>query len=189
MSIRVVALSLIAFIYFSASAQDDTTRLPASFFFSLHSGVLIGKSGNGTSASVTLTPGIRLHRLSMVVGAGYDTFGEWQTIPVFAGIGYDIVARGDRACFVQLNTGYAKARNSTQDNSQLTYRNEGGYFYHPIVGYRVRQGKIDLYFTAGYKFQRLSYEQKYDWGTWGVGSRTYIKRDIERLSLQLGIGF
>jgi hypothetical protein len=60
---------------------------------------------------------------------------------------------------------------------------------HPLLGYRIRSEKFSLYFTAGYKFQNLEYEQSPKWWIWGyTSSKTTVSRKLERLSFQIGFG-
>ena len=172
---------------FSASGQSDSSA-SVSAFVSLHAGTLMGKPGKGTSLSLTLTPGIRLNRVAIVVGVGYDTYAAWRMLPVFAGAGYDFFVRRDYILFVQFHAGYSKAWNSLTGEFTPDYKNEGGYFYHPFIGCRLAHGKMKIYFSAGYKFQNLIYEEVPGW-IWG---RTQLKKtvdaDMQRFSMQIGIG-
>lgn len=187
MNCSLLTALLITLFSYSVSAQSDTTSQERSWFFSLHSGALLGKPGNGTSVSVTVMPGIRLDRLAMAVGAGYDTYAAWKTIPLFAGLGYDVFRRRNYTLFVHFNAGYSRAWNSLPAEMSSDYKNEGGYFYHPFIGCRLREGNIYLYFSAGYKFQNITYEHAPRWG-WGSGVRTSVKADMQRFSVQFGIG-
>jgi hypothetical protein len=178
---------IIVLISFSASAQSDTVS-QRSWFVSIHTGVLMAKPGNGTSVTTTLMPGIRLGRLAMAVGAGYDVYQAWRALPVFAGVGYDIHRGRNYSFFVHFNAGYSKGWISTPEGeSGSTFKNEGGYFYHPFAGYRISQGKINIYVSAGYKFQTLSYEQQPQW-FWGTGMKSTVTAEMQRLSLQIGFG-
>ena len=188
MNNRIFLALVIALASFSASAQSDTVS-QRSWFVSIHSGVLLGKPGNGTTVTATLMPGIRLGRVAMTVGAGYDAYLQWKTLPVFAGVGYDVYNGRNYSLFVHCNAGYSKGWDSIQEESGFSYKNEGGYFYHPFIGCRVSQGKVDLYLSAGYKFQTLTYEQEPQWGWgWGTGVKSTITAEMQRFSLQIGLG-
>jgi hypothetical protein len=140
-------------------------------------------------------PGVRYNRFTMAVGAGFDQYPQWQTLPLFAGVGYDILNRRQHAFFLHFNAGFSKAWSTlTDDEAQVRHRHEGGYMYHPFLGYRVRQGKITLYFSMGYKFQTVTYKHIPTWrDEFGIvhewtGTRTTIERRMERVSVQMGIG-
>lgn len=187
MNYNVLTALLIYCLSFTASAQSDSTA-SVSPFVSLHAGTLMGKPGKGTSLSLTLTPGLRLNRVAIVVGSGYDTYATWRTLPVFAGVGYDFLKRPDYVFFVQFHTGYSKAWNIRTGDFNPQYKNEGGYFYHPFIGCRLAHGKAKIYFTAGYKFQNLTYEEV-PRPTWGGGQvRKTVVADMQRFSVQIGIG-
>jgi hypothetical protein len=190
MSNKAIVLVLLSFAAFSSAAQADSSASAKSWFITLHSGILADKAGGGGSAvTATLVQGVRYRRLSIGIGAGYDVYAGWQTLPVFAGAGYDLLRRGNNAFFLQLNAGYSKAWANTNEVVQMRFKGEGGFFYHPAVGYRIREGRVSLYLSAGYKFQQLNYEQIPVWSTWGIGGvRTYVQRNMERVSIQMGIG-
>ncbi len=187
---RAILFLVIGCAYFPVAAQSDSTDMSGStWFISLHSGILAGATGNGSSASATLLQGVRYHKLSMGVGIGYDGYFDWQAMPVFVGIGYDFVMRKNHAWFAHVNTGYSKVWNSIADQQQMYFSNEGGYFYHPSIGYRLRQGKLSIYFSAGYKVQRIDYKAIPRWLLGGgAGVRSSVEQKMERLSIQMGIG-
>lgn len=185
MNYNVLTALLIYCLSFSASAQSDSTT-SVSAFVSLHAGTLMGKPGKGTSISLTLAPGLRLNRVAIVVGAGYDTYATWRTLPVFAGVGYDFFKRRDYVFFVQFHTGYSKAWNIRTGDFAPDYKNEGGYFYHPFIGCRLENGRVKIFFSAGYKFQNLTYEELPPW--WGGQVKKTVVADMQRFSLQIGIG-
>ncbi len=174
---------------YSVFAQSDSTFVRPPWFVSLHSGALAGTVGNGTTASVSATAGVRMRRLSLGVGAGYDTYLEWKTLPVFTALSYDVIRRPDHSFFVQVNGGFSKAW-SRQRPEEMRYESEGGFFLHPLVGYRLHQDKFTFYFSAGYKMQRLTYEDFAGWWRWSQppGIRRTIVRDMERLSVSVGLG-
>lgn len=191
MNNRLIPVLLIFFVSFPVSAQSDSTTSLMSRFVSIHSGVMLakpglaGKPGTPTSLSITLMPGVRVNRVTMTVGVGYDTYSTWKLVPVFAGVSYDIVKGRNYALFAHYNAGYARAWQLFPGFGS-PYKNEGGYFHHPFVGFRIQPGGIVLYFSAGYKFQSLIYEQESVW-SWS-GSKTTTRADMQRLTFQIGIG-
>ena len=183
---RALPVFLVVLISFSATAQSDSSFSKSSWFLSIHSGALLGNKGNGSSLSATVIQGVRYDRFSLGVGLGYDAYNEWRTLPVFVGLGYEFIKRGERSFFFQINTGYSKAWNPSSPLEQFFYSSEDGFFYHPFLGYSLKQEKITLYVTAGYKFQRLNYRRTSQW--WGAAPVAKVEQDIERLSVQIGIG-
>lgn len=185
-------LFILSVVYsFPSRAQSDSTTSLMSGFVSIHSGVMLakpglaGEPGTPTSLSITLMPGIRVNRVTMIVGVGYDTYSTWKLVPVFAGVGYDIVKRRKYSLFAHYNMGYGRAWQLFPGFGS-PYKNEGGYFYHPYAGFRIQPGGIVLYFSAGYKFQNLIYEQESVWSSSGI--KTTMRAEMQRLTFQIGIG-
>ena len=187
-------LRLLAFIVvfgtFSVSAQPDSSFSKVTYFNSIHAGGLLGKKGNGSSLTASLIHGVRYKNSSFGIGIGYDAYRDWRTMPLFGSVSYDFARIRNNAFFIQLNAGHSKAWNPLEDQEQFVYDEPGGRFIHPLLGYRIHTQKFSLYMTAGYKLQRLAYEQTPRWALWGYsGHRVTIEHDIERLSVQLGFGF
>ena len=184
-----VLLSLFAFIPFFVSAQPDSIASQFGYFNAFHAGGLFGKSGNGSDVSVATIHGVQLNKFRVGIGVGYDAYENWRTLPVFLSAAYDFLPVRGNAFFVQLNGGYSKAWHHFQEND-LSVRNiKPGPCAHPVLGYRLRGNKFELYVTAGYKVQRLEYEQTPLWWTNNPGSKISVSRDMGRLSIQLGFGF
>ena len=186
-----VGFSILLLLSFSTTfAQADSSyNTSPSWFFSVHSGALLGKNGHGTSATASVLQGVRYKRASLGVGVGYDAYREWRTLPIFAALAYDFVRSPNRAFFVELNTGFSKGWSTAGDESEFIYDSEGGFFYHPQIGYRTHHGRLTIYLAAGYKFQRLQYGETPRSWIWGYPSGSVqVVRDIERLSIQMGIG-
>lgn len=189
MRCKVIAIVIAILGSWPVAAQSDSTFTGTYYFGSLNSGVLFGKKGNGNSFSVSTIHGVRYKRFALGAGLGYDAYPDWNVLPLFASVGYDVVQGRRNALYLQLNSGYSKAWATAANNSQSLYAVDGGYFYHPIVGYRITRDHLTVYFSAGYKFQRLTYEERPGWWTWGTaGSKVTVQRNIERLSLHLGLG-
>lgn len=184
---RVVFASIVFLISFSAAGQSDSTLSEISYFMSMHSGALLGKKGDGTSLTASTVHGVRYKRLRLGVGIGYDAYNEWRTLPVFASGGYDLISKREAALYVQFNTGYSRAWNPFKDEGQFIYEEEGGVFFHPLVGLRLGDGKMKMYCSAGYRIQNLTYEQTPRWMS-GVRRKITVDRHMERLSVQIGIG-
>jgi hypothetical protein len=186
---RVFLILILLLISFFAIGQADSSFSKLSYFNSFHAGGLFGKKGNGSGASFSTIHGIRIEKFAFGIGVGYDAYREWRTLPVFVSLNYDFFRFRGNAFFVQVNAGYSKAWYPLEDG-EFIYDNKRGPFLHLLLGYRINAHKFNLYLTAGYKFQTIDYEQTSMWWTWGFpGSRTYVSRDMERISIQLGFGF
>lgn len=185
-SLRILLLVLLVGSL-SASAQADSLVSKATYFNSVYAGGLLAKKGNGISLSASTIHGIRKNRLASGVGIGYDVYIDWQTLPVFASVGYDLSKPGKNDFFIQIMVGYAKAWVPETENSWYVYESKGGRIIHPLIGYRIHSNQFSLYFTAGYQWQRISYEEKIR-GWDNPSSRVTIQREIQRISVQLGFG-
>lgn len=172
-------------------AQTDSAAAPSfKYYNSFLSGGLIGKDDYGTTLSLSINHGVRLHKVGFALGAGYDQYLQWKSLPVFAKASYDLFTLKSNAFFVELNGGYAWTKRLVSDNDALNYSNGGGIILNPMVGYRINAGKFSLYLTGGYKYQRNRYEESPRWWIWGYpgASKSSVQQDMSRLCLQLGIG-
>ena len=170
-------------------AQSDSIVARPVYFYSIHTGGLFAKE-NAPSLSISTIHGMRHKRIAVGLGIGYDVYSEWRTMPVFASLSYDMShSARPNAFFIQLNTGLSKAWVPDLETGDFDFKEKGGTMVHPLLGYRIRTEKFNLYFTAGYKFQILQYEQSPNWWIWGyTSSKTTVNRKVERLSIQIGFG-
>lgn len=187
MQSRVLLVFAASFVSFSSVAQPDSTVSRSHYFVSVYAGGLFGKKGNGSSLTTTVIQGVRYQRFALGAGVGYDAYQDWQTLPLFGSLGYDVLTRGNNIFFLQLHAGYSKAWNPFTNEQQISSSLEAGRLLHPVVGYRLTRGNLNVSLSAGYKFQRLKYESAPMWWDWA--NKATVKRDIERLSIQMGIGF
>lgn len=187
---RVFLILILLLISLFAVGQTDSAFSEPSYFISLHAGGLLGKKGKGSSLTSALLQGVRYKRFALGVGIGYDAYAEYRAIPVFGSLGCDLVSFRTNKVFVQIDGGYSKAWNPLADKTFFSYAQEAGTYFHPLAGYRIHKGKMSVYFTAGYKFQRITFQQTPNWLEWRrSGSRVTIQHDIQRLSVQIGLGF
>lgn len=184
---KILILLTLLISTFTVSAQSDSASLKASYFFSIHSGGLLGRTGIGTSLTASLLNGIRYKCFSAAAGVGYDVYPEWRAVPFFGSVSLDVIKKRNHACYLNVQTGYSKLWNPQINEQQAVYAQEGGFLFHPLAGYRFTSGKLTVYLTAGYKLQNLTYVVTPRWQGWG--NRLTVKRDMERLSIQMGIGF
>ncbi|HEX8041410.1 MAG TPA: hypothetical protein VF490_19820 [Chryseosolibacter sp.] len=174
------------FCSYSLIAQEDTTRSKISYFICLQTGGAFGKNGHGGSLTNALIQGVRYKRFAFGVGVGYDVHTDWKLVPFFASVNVDLLRHGAGAAYIQMNGGYSKAWAPTLSDSPLFFIQERNPYLNPLVGYRLAAGKLNVYLSAGYKFQHLTY----GWTSgWSQSVTTRIERTIERIVVQLGVGF
>lgn len=179
---------------FTVAAQSDTasTNLSSQIRYSnsFHVGALLGKKGNGSYVSLSTIQGIRYNRIGAGLGAGYDGYTGWRTLPVFAAISYDFAKIKNNAFFVQFNGGYSFAYHTDEYEDNLSYDTDGGQTFAGILGYRIRTDKLSIHISSGYKFQRIkySYTPVFWWYADVPAPVTSVERDMERWVIQIGIG-
>lgn len=177
---------LSAFSSYSLIAQEDTTQSKINYFIYLQTGGAFGKNGHGGSLTSSLIQGVRYKRFAFGVGVGYDVQADWQMVPMFASVNFDALRHHASAAYIQMNGGYSQAWAPALSESPLFFTGERHPYLNPLVGYRLAAGKVNVYLSVGYKFQRLTY----GWTSgWSQAVTTRIERTIERVAVQLGVGF
>ena len=187
--VRYCLLTCLLTASLSSVAQSDSVVSGPAYFYTIHAGGLLAKE-NAPSLSVSMIHGMRHKRIAVGLGIGYDAYAEWRSVPVFASLSYDLSGSANQnAFFIQVNTGFSKAWIPEGRTNEFNFKEKGGTIVHPLFGYRIRTEKFSLYFTGGYKFQSIEYEQSPKWWTWGYpSSRTTVHREVERLTIQIGFG-
>jgi hypothetical protein len=188
---RIKKLSLLAtlllpvFLY----AQPDTIagrQHRVTYFNYISSGALLANKDKGISFSVSSIHGVRSNKFFTGLGIGYDAYQEWRMVPLMASIGYDLFEKQSASVFVQLQGGYSLARNvPVGDFQPVRFDSKGGGMLGAFLGYTIKKENIRLYLMTGYKFQRITYEAN-NW--WSPNYRTSVKREIERITVQIGFG-
>lgn len=189
MTSRIIsAVVLLCTSFTLAAEQDSLSRI--HYFYSIHSGVLTASKGNGSAVTASLLQGVRYKKFAVGAGLGYNAYLDWQTLPlfVFASADFARVRQGD--FFFQCGAGYSRAWLLPVDAETFASNLRGRHYFHPLVGYRIRKDKLRIYLSAGYAFQRISYEQpSSSWGWGSVENKITVERDMQRLSIQIGLGF
>jgi hypothetical protein len=172
------------------SQPDSLRHARPAYFNNLLMGALLGKKEHGASFTANTTHGIRYKELSAGLGIGYDTFTDWRTMPVYASIGYDILRLKRRdVVFVTFTGGYSWVSRQDRQNDMFLYDAHGGAMVYPMMGYRVFLSRWSAYFSAGYKIQRIGYEQTPRWWGWEIpGNKTTVERTMSRFCVQFGLG-
>ncbi|HET9487564.1 MAG TPA: hypothetical protein VFO54_09020 [Chryseosolibacter sp.] len=178
-------ITALLFFSFEGVSQSDSTHSKATYFIAVHSGALLGERHQGTALSAALIQGVRYRQLHAGVGVGYDAYPDWRTAPVFGSVSFDFPPQRANRFFIQFNMGNSVMWNPMYtENDLMTYEVKDNFYLNPVLGYKIVTEKINVQVSGGYKFQRLEYRL-----AWGGSGTTYLRRDIARISLQLGFGF
>lgn len=151
-------------------------------------GGLFGDRGKENSLSASTTHGMRYKRFLFGGGIGYDAYERWQTVPIFASVGVDLWQKAKNALYLQVSGGHSKAWRPEIENDAFVYDSQDGGMFTSTIGYRIAVEDWSIHFAAGYKFQRITYVQKYRWFL-ADQSRTVVRHDIERFAVMIGIGY
>jgi hypothetical protein len=169
------------------------------YFFNLQVGPLIGCNECGDSREVTFSAstihGITVGRkLRIGVGIGFDSYAQWQTMPVFGSLSWDIVGtKNSGALFLQTSYGSAK--------SWLTPRNVWGFketigaeMAYAQLGYRFACDDMRVSLGIGSKFQRTHARFEYPtWiptgGTSTVVNTTEVEQELNRFMVIISVGW
>lgn len=182
----------ISWIAYSQSDNVRTDKKKIQYTNSFLSGALFGEKGMGNSLTFSTIHGIRFGRWMAGAGLGYDTYSEWNVIPLIGAISFDFDKLGRNAFYVQFNAGYTKSWQREPAEGAVNYEEEGGFMINPTVGYRIRVEKYSLYISAGYKFQRIHYSYNNQYWWWGdsaaPSSTSHVQQDMNRVSVQIGFG-
>ena len=171
-----------------------------NYFFTVLSGTLIGSSGVSSegfaSYSFSTTHGIRLgKRLGLGAGVGYDSYLNWNAMPIFASLSYDVIGKKNKL-FVQLNYGKSliKKAENQYEYSVSTY--EGRSMINPSLGYKFVYENLRLYVQAGLKVQNITIRSEYPiYYTYSYRSiaplpnTTFSKTDLTLNRFYFSIGF
>jgi len=182
---------------------EDEVQLDRTlaYFFTIQSGALIGCKDCSFKREVSLSAstihGVTIgKKLRIGAGIGFDTYQNWQTMPLFGSVSWDLFGhRNKNAVFVQFNYGWAKAW-----ASGLAYNYfqniEGGRIVSTLAGYRIKYHDLRLSFGIGYKYQSVaaSYQYPryyYDYiGRFAGDANSYrLQESMNRLSLTMIFGW
>jgi hypothetical protein len=171
-----------------------------AYFLILQSGALVGCSQCGDATDVSFTTsavnGVTIaKKIQAGIGVGFDTYLGWQTLPVYASLGYDLFGnKNGNAFFIRLNYGFSKAWRLDSFRGYSFQKAEGGRMFAPQAGYRIKYHDLNLSFAVGVRFQRVfSY---YEYPTWTMVNGEYqpstnnsiVKQDMTRLMITMAVG-
>jgi hypothetical protein len=181
--------------------QAQSSERKIAYFFSLQSGTLIGcgdcADTNGVASTSAITNGVTIEKkLRAGAGLGFDSYGNWKILPVYALLGYDLVGNKNKnAFFVQLQYGFSKAWLAQSYQGYSFQKAEGGRIFAPNIGYRINHHGLNVSFAVGAKLQRVFTYYTYPTVSWVNGeyrpgtNETVVKQDMSRLMLTMAVGF
>jgi hypothetical protein len=176
----------------SANAQSDSiavSKTKVKYFNNILAGGLFGESGNGAGLSISTTHGIRIHRVAIGAGLGFDSYLDWKTVPVFGSISFDFAKIRQNAFFVQFNAGYAEARRIDRPEWLVEYKEYGGEMLSPMLGYRISTEKFNLYISGGYKYQKAHFSYNaVPWSSFVPAAENSVEENMNRVVVQIGFG-
>jgi hypothetical protein len=175
-----------------AIAQSDSTAFSKNkiiYFNNFLAGGLFGESGQGNGLTISTTHGVRINRLALGAGVGFDSYYHWKAAPVFGTVSFDVAKIKRNALFLQLNAGYAHAERIRREEWLTDYNEYGKEMISSMLGYRIHAEKFSLYLVAGHKFQKTNFSYNMaPWGSFAPPSMLYVEENINRLVIQIGFG-
>lgn len=190
---KINALFCLILIAVSVSAQDEpanSNKRKLQYFNQFASGILVGKGDLGTTVSVSMVHGISINRFRAGLGMGYDNYATWSAVPFTAVVSYDLFRVRDNSISLQLSGGPAKLYRRDVDDG-YKYTDFSGLVLMPQLAYRIRTNKLNMYFAAGYKWQKMNYNYVPAWSYLreaNLVAITEVERMMERFSLTVGFG-
>lgn len=189
-------ISIVIFWLVSSSlsllAQTDSgsvAKKKVVYFNNFSAGGLLGESGYGTGVTLSTTHGIRLNRLAVGAGVGFDSYMDWKTIPVFGSVSFDFGKIRRNAFFVQFNAGYSDASRVKPEEWLTDYREYGGEMICSMLGYRISTEKFSIYMSAGHKFQKAHFSYNVEpWSSFAPSPSQRVEENMNRLVVQIGFG-
>lgn len=184
-------MTVVGFAY----AQDSMRQSRVHYFFTINSGMLAGEP-KGTSIGYTTSTvhGVIMgKRLRMGAGIGFDSYYQWQALPVFGQLSYDLIVVNKNALYAQVGYGWSHAWMQRPEGT-TSFSSSGGKMFNAMLGYRLTQGKMSVTLGLGYKFQAAVSQSQYWYDSGfvpypptGYGQRTEI--GLERFVVTIGVGW
>jgi hypothetical protein len=179
----------------------DTLR--ASYFFTIQTGSLIGckdcNEGKEVSFTSSIIQGVSIgKKLRLGGGVGYDTYVDWQTVPIFVVASWDLFGnRNTNALYFQFGYGWAKPWMNKISQEYGFKDVRGGSMINLQLGYRINYYNLRITFVAGTKLQQVSSYYEYPsyypsvTGRWvpGEPGTKIIEEELMRIQFMMGIGW
>lgn len=181
--------------------QDSSVVRKLEYYFQIQTGALIGctscSDGKQISFSGSTIHGIKVGRkLRVGAGVGLDSYYEWNTIPVFGSVSWDIVGKKN-ALFAELNYGGTLASWRYVNFPEYGYQDsDGGTVYSYGLGYRIKYDKIRISAGVSRKTQVMTSYYEYPTYYWdnnnyimGEPSTKTVKNELNRLMVWVAVGW
>ncbi|MEP6734914.1 MAG: hypothetical protein ABJA70_05315 [Chryseolinea sp.] len=166
-----------------------------NYYFQINSGASIGCSncdaGWEYTYSLSTIHGVTVGRkLRLGGGTGFDSYTRWRTMPFYANVSYDLFGTKDtHAFFVQAQYGGAIGWYTRTDQDYGLKEDHGGKYMAAQLGYRIKYHGLRISIITGFKRQDVSTYYEYpNEGRTAPNTQTN-KREMQRLTLSLGIGW
>jgi len=180
---------------------DSLSKKKIEYYFQFQSGTLIGcgscSDGKQITFSGSTTHGIKIGRkLRVGAGVGLDSYFEWNTMPVFGSVSWDLIGKKN-ALYVELNYGGALASWRPMNIQEYGFQKSNtGKVYSYAVAYRIKYEKMRISMGIGRKTQLVTTYYEYPTYYWNLGnyvmgdpSRKTIKNEMNRLMVYLAVGW
>jgi hypothetical protein len=192
---RNVIIGLMLLLAATLHGQDSLRQHRILPFVSLSSGVLAGEhpqTGKTLTSSSSLSGGVKVKQMRVGAGLGFDSYPEWQTMPLYGTIAYDL-SKNTQGFFIQFSYGHSFAWMQENEFNRPS-KEKGGRMINPMIGYFLTTGSWRVGLSAGYKFQRVwaRYDYLYNPSSsfWpGYGNQTTVTQNIERVMISLTVGW
>lgn len=181
--------------------QDSLKRKTIEYYFQFQSGMLIGcgscSDGKQITFSGSTTHGIKIgRRLRVGAGVGLDSYFDWNAMPVFGSVSWDLIGKKN-ALYVELNYGGALASWRPMNLQEYGFQKSNtGKVYSYAVGYRIKYDKMRISIGVGRKTQLVTTHYEYPTYYWsfdnyimGDPSRKIVKNEMNRFMVFLTVGW
>jgi len=183
--------------------EEEKDAKKVGYFFNVQMGTLVGCNNCGEGRDATFSAatvhGVTIgKKLRAGAGLGFDSYANWQTLPVFTSVSWDLFGNKNKgALFLQLSYGWAHpwfVRNNLYNyyTSDPYSGVSGGRMVNPSIGYRLKYHDVSVTIGVGYKYQRIFYKQYYGCPYCNIyvpSQDTEITQDMNRFQLLMGVGW
>jgi hypothetical protein len=180
---------------FAQEAKPDSSlrKNKPVYFFLIQSGALLNKQAALTTSTIH---GIKIgNRLRAGLGIGYDSFKDWQTMPVFGSASWDFYIINGNSLFAQLNYGWTPyVRNYAIKDYYGFKKVRGGEYFSAMIGYRINSGNLSVALQAGFRHQKVEADYENIYYAWlssypSPYNMQNLRQAMNRLAISLSIGF
>ncbi len=181
--------------------QDSISKKKIEYYFQFQSGSLIGcnscSDGKQISFSGSTSHGVKIgKKLRVAAGVGLDSYFEWNTMPMFGSVSWDLIGKKN-VLYVEMNYGGALASWKPLDFQEYGYqKTNAGRMISYVVGYRIKYDEMRISIGLGQKNQRLTSYYEYETYYWnniayvlGDPNRKTVKNEINRLQVWIAVGW